>query len=208
MGRSKEGNMKRLFFIALILLFTLPCQAQDLARMNVGILGGGVPAGAPACTTSNDADLNFTGLYGNSDDALDNFASIVKMASKFVVGAGGVRVTSYILRVYNPLAESNVTIGIQGDNAGNPDGSYITGTTVLLTPVLIDTTLADYTVDLPASVALAAGTYHLVATRSEVSYIGWESDYTSTGGTQEIYTTSWASTADRTFRAKIYGCAP
>ncbi len=50
----KGNNMKKLIFLLLLLLIATPCFGQDVARMSIGVVGGGVPVSG-----TRPADLLF-----------------------------------------------------------------------------------------------------------------------------------------------------
>lgn len=50
--------MKKLIFLLLLLLIATPCFAQDMARMSLGIVGGGVPAAGCSSTSSQEEIAN------------------------------------------------------------------------------------------------------------------------------------------------------
>jgi hypothetical protein len=67
--------MKRLILIPLLLLFALPAQAQELARMNPYILGAGVVATVACGATSEPAGSIFSeGFEGTGTGGYENDA--------------------------------------------------------------------------------------------------------------------------------------
>jgi hypothetical protein len=102
----------------------------------------------------------------NAGQAL-NATTTQAWANPFVV-ASPTTITDVEFRLLRTGSPSgNITVGIQGDSAGDPDGVYIVSTTILASSVTLSPGESTYHITTPTPVV--AGTYHLVAT-SDATY--------------------------------------
>ncbi len=193
--------------LLLILLIASPCFAQDkMARMNVAIIGGGVPAGGVTCTgcnTSNDSAIWTTGY---SYAGFANFAD--KLAYPFTLAS-----TQCVTGVQWVMSDEGNTYGAICEiwNSSGTEPTSIVGAGYTSTVAnLQDTPAVMQEFPFAATQTLPAGNYFVVCWGPEgaegAPTFGKESD---TGGALQYYGGgTWHTDAPWKEVLGVLGCDP
>jgi hypothetical protein len=151
-------------------------------------------------------------LYGTTPDDNNQVNTGFWLAQDFIVPAGGVHVTEYIIYGNDAGSESgNIIASIQGNNAGAPNGTDVTGSVKTLGAAVFTGGPKDGVFTLDATIALAAGTYWLVVKGSlaDTSIIIYSQGYNTSSHGSSYYTAAWhAYNGVTALKSKIYGCNP
>jgi hypothetical protein len=151
--------------------------------------------------------IMYKGDSGN-DVAVQYDSSTTRQAQKFVAPKTETVVTIKVYLKKFGLPTDNLTVGIQGDSGGYPDGSYISSGAVAggdLTTSFVETSVT-------VSAALTANTtYHVVFQRTGASdvnnrfHIQVSTNNPYTGGDKETYANpNWSTSTDQDIDLKLY----
>ncbi len=191
--------------LGLILCVTLALSQEQVARMSLGVVGGGVPAAGGPCSTSNDSLL--VDYLGTSVA----YSFHVYQAVKFTLGAT-TTLTEYIGRVCKETGTGNTTLSIWTDNANKP-GTTITGTDVA---VAMDAWISctsgaqnvNFALGTPKT-GISSGTYWLVKGPSDVT-VGVNLTFRANADSRLCYEEanddSWTCINDYLYESQVWGC--
>jgi hypothetical protein len=195
----RMNDMKKYLIPILILLFALPCEA----RMSMAVVGGGVTAAAPSCSScgspSNQFDSNTT-LTSSDLSSFDIAYQFVVATDKCITGVSWVLFDSgstgtTIYEIWTDASDLPVEIvgaGYTCTVADRPnDYSSTTWTTC----------------SFAATQTLPAGTYHAVARRGTYTNIGMGYAIDATKKNSSRTTGAWAHDI-YPGNVRVIGCDP
>jgi len=143
------------------------------------------------------------GTEGTTENVLrDASASNLEFAAAFTTGAGGntiYQVKLMLKKIGTIVSGKVLTLEIQGDTAGDPDGTAVqTADQVQTDDIGSDFELVTFTFKDPIDLT-AATVYHVVLggdyALSLVNAIVWRSNTVASGGNLSFYDAAWAQTA-------------
>lgn len=177
-------------------------EGQALAILDAAAQGSGKTANIKFQNSPALAQGQYYTTTGDTDKKLNVATSgKTKVSVSFTQsGARQVKKIYLMLKQAGTIAADKVlTLTIEGDSTGDPDGSAIgTAGTVLAASVGSSYGWVEFTFSIPVDLADATA-YHLVLTSnytaSDSNYISWQGLTVGSGGNAEDYGGSWADVA-------------
>ena len=183
--------------------------------LNAKSVSGTSPTLTAKLQSSNLSDGAGYATAGSTDNELREGATTkVELAAAFTQsGAKQIKSIFLKLKKNGTVTETDLTLTIEGDSTGDPDGSAIGTATVSTDDITDEYTDIEFVFTTPVEVADAT-VYHVVLasdyTASGTNNISWRSNTVASGGNLSHFdATNWAQTTTESleFQAYQYGFA-